>query len=166
MILWWPMFRWHVDIIFLRHKLKFLQLITYTYFTYSKLLEKQSAKKEHNMTWRSYKPIYAKKKKMNSVCWIWLDDCSLNLWFDWIRILKCKMAVQLVQYMDLRQAIDINPPSYHIIQIQVRQLTNHCSSFFKWWVNKPMRTWPLIYANQSGLRVEEMKVCMDIQISY
>ncbi|XP_076082151.1 uncharacterized protein LOC143052885 isoform X5 [Mytilus galloprovincialis] len=28
------------------------------------------------------------------------------------------MAVQLVQYMDLRQAIDINPPSYHIIQIQ------------------------------------------------
>ena len=43
--------------------------------------------------------------------WIWLAESKAS----------DKMAVQLVQYMDLRQAIDINPPSYHIIQIQVSQ---------------------------------------------
>lgn len=47
------------------------------------------------------------------------------------------MAVQMVQYMDLRQAVNVDPPTFTIIQYQVcsdwpRRTIGSLRGFFDW----------------------------------
>lgn len=47
------------------------------------------------------------------------------------------MAVQMVQYMDLRQAVNVDPPTFTIIQYQVcsdwlMRIMGSLKGFFDW----------------------------------